>query len=260
MIKFFRKIRQRLLVENKFSKYFLYAIGEILLVVIGILIALAINSKMDHYKKQGSTEVILKALHQDIANDLNTLNNYWTQRLKEQTAARNRLESFIDSISPINDSFQFVTDIMLISDYTTFDHNKTSMEDLINTGRLELVQNEQLRKALLKYKSAVENISEFDILHRAYFLELFGRLGPKIVDGLALPQSFLAYHQLDNVNTKNLANQVLNSADIRSKDHLRELLVATGHPFYMKRNRYTALKSEAMKLLKLLDEALNGNK
>jgi len=44
MIKFFRHIRQRLLSENKFSKYLLYAIGEILLVVIGILIALSINN------------------------------------------------------------------------------------------------------------------------------------------------------------------------------------------------------------------------
>ena len=44
MIKFFRKIRQKMLTENKFSKYFLYAIGEILLVVIGILIALSLNN------------------------------------------------------------------------------------------------------------------------------------------------------------------------------------------------------------------------
>jgi hypothetical protein len=44
MIKFFRKIRQKLLTENKFSKYLIYAIGEILLAVIGILIALRINN------------------------------------------------------------------------------------------------------------------------------------------------------------------------------------------------------------------------
>ena len=43
MIKFFRKIRQKLLSENKFSKYLIYAIGEIILVVIGILIAIQIN-------------------------------------------------------------------------------------------------------------------------------------------------------------------------------------------------------------------------
>jgi len=44
MIKFFRKIRQNLLLENKTAMYFKYAIGEIILVVIGILIALRINN------------------------------------------------------------------------------------------------------------------------------------------------------------------------------------------------------------------------
>ena len=50
MIKFFRKIRQRLLTENRFSKYLLYAIGEIILVVIGILIALQINNWNEQLK------------------------------------------------------------------------------------------------------------------------------------------------------------------------------------------------------------------
>ena len=44
MIKFFRKIRQKLITENKFNRYLLYAIGEIILVVIGILIALQVNN------------------------------------------------------------------------------------------------------------------------------------------------------------------------------------------------------------------------
>jgi hypothetical protein len=47
MIKFFRKIREKLVTEYKFSKYALYAIGEILLVVVGILIALQINNWND---------------------------------------------------------------------------------------------------------------------------------------------------------------------------------------------------------------------
>ncbi len=51
MIKFFRRIRQNLIMENKTSKYFKYAIGEILLVVIGILIALQINN-LNEAKKQ----------------------------------------------------------------------------------------------------------------------------------------------------------------------------------------------------------------
>jgi hypothetical protein len=55
MIKFFRKIRQKMLTENKFSNYLLYAFGEILLVVIGILIALQINN-WNEINKNKSTE------------------------------------------------------------------------------------------------------------------------------------------------------------------------------------------------------------
>jgi hypothetical protein len=51
MIKFFRKIRQNLLLEGKTGKYLKYAIGEIVLVVIGILIALQINNWHDHRKE-----------------------------------------------------------------------------------------------------------------------------------------------------------------------------------------------------------------
>jgi len=57
MFKIFRKIRQKLLSDNKSIKYLLYAIGEILLVVIGILIALQINNSND-YKKQRQKEIV----------------------------------------------------------------------------------------------------------------------------------------------------------------------------------------------------------
>ncbi len=72
MIKFFRKIRQKLLTENKFSKYLLYAIGEIVLVVIGILIALSINNwsqEQQQKKVLNNIYVTIKAdLQQDIVN------------------------------------------------------------------------------------------------------------------------------------------------------------------------------------------------
>ena len=70
MIKFFRKIRQRLLTENKFSKYFLYAIGEIVLVVIGILLALNINNRNQQQINDAKITSILKEIQQDIVSDV----------------------------------------------------------------------------------------------------------------------------------------------------------------------------------------------
>ncbi|AXG71109.1 hypothetical protein KORDIASMS9_03364 [Kordia sp. SMS9] len=69
MIKFFRKIRQNLLLENNFRKYVLYAIGEILLVIIGILIALQINNKNTERIERKIFESNLQYVIEDIKKD-----------------------------------------------------------------------------------------------------------------------------------------------------------------------------------------------
>ena len=70
MIKFFRKIRQRLLTENKFSKYLIYAIGEILLVVLGILIAVQINKANNDQINRNLGRFYLEGIVKDIRVDL----------------------------------------------------------------------------------------------------------------------------------------------------------------------------------------------
>ncbi|MGB5372105.1 MAG: DUF6090 family protein, partial [Flavobacteriaceae bacterium] len=62
MLKFFRKIRQQLLVKNNISKYLLYAIGEIVLVVIGILIALQINNWNEDRKDRAKERFYLRSI------------------------------------------------------------------------------------------------------------------------------------------------------------------------------------------------------
>ena len=73
MIKFFRRIRQKLLSENKFSKYLLYALGEIVLVVIGILIALQINTWNEERKDKATGDLYLSDIKQDLENDLDQM-------------------------------------------------------------------------------------------------------------------------------------------------------------------------------------------
>ena len=73
MIKFFRKIRQKLLSENRFSKYVLYAIGEIVLVVIGILIALQINNWNEGRNQTKELDGLMKSISRAIQTDLKNL-------------------------------------------------------------------------------------------------------------------------------------------------------------------------------------------
>lgn len=83
MLKFFRKIRQNLLSQGKIGKYFKYAIGEIILVVIGILIALQINNWNEFRKQKDELSKIHQRLILDIDNDLRDLNSaliFWKEK------------------------------------------------------------------------------------------------------------------------------------------------------------------------------------
>ncbi|MFT4662285.1 MAG: hypothetical protein ACI8XB_002574 [Patiriisocius sp.] len=78
MIKFFRKIRQNLLMENKTGKYFKYAVGEIVLVVIGILIALSINNWNEQRKLNDTIRSVYSIVQSDLLSDIKTIDNVLT--------------------------------------------------------------------------------------------------------------------------------------------------------------------------------------
>lgn len=246
--------------QNKTGKYLKYAIGEIVLVVLGILIALGANSKMENIKNQEAAYISIQNLRQDVQKDLDQLKLYWMPRIKEQSDARNRLSIFLeDSTVLIKDSIQFIKDVMILSTYYTFDSNKSSIEDLINNRGLSLINDKILLNNLLDYKNSIENINEFDVIQRAYFLELFGKLNGKIVGGLLVQEDLTSDDKLYAAKVKIAASKVLNANKIRSSGYLRELLIATGRPTGVKHSNYVRLESKAVKLIELIDKTLNSN-
>ncbi|MFC0603633.1 DUF6090 family protein [Winogradskyella pulchriflava] len=94
MIKFFRHIRQRLVSENKFSKYLLYATGEIILVVIGILIALQINNWNDARKEKKELNQYLAKISNNIVLDIKNLKDIKTRRAATNNACQKALINF----------------------------------------------------------------------------------------------------------------------------------------------------------------------
>jgi hypothetical protein len=93
MIKFFRKIRQNLLMQNKTGKYFRYALGEIVLVMIGILLALQVNNWNENRKAKINEVVLVKQLLEDAKTDSIFFNNR-IQSLKGQKRFYNELVQF----------------------------------------------------------------------------------------------------------------------------------------------------------------------
>ena len=94
MIKFFRKIRQQLLSENKFSKYLMYAAGEIVLVVIGILIALQLNVVRENQKKAKLETNYLKGILNNLDQDINDLNGLMTKDTAQFSAYTQVLKAY----------------------------------------------------------------------------------------------------------------------------------------------------------------------
>lgn len=153
MIKFFRKIRQNLLLENKTEKYFKYAIGEIVLVVIGILIALQINNwnQNQGIKKQ--------------------LKNYRTSLLSEIDKDFKEIER-IDSLnlshtSQINEYFSLYNsnimelDALLSKKKSTnprtqnFQSNLYSIDELITSGNISFFKQKE-KLAIITLKKQIE--------------------------------------------------------------------------------------------------------
>ena len=103
MIKFFRKIRQRLLSENNFSKYMFYAIGEIILVVIGILIALQINNwneqRKDRLKEKQIYENLLASLKRDSLELVKVLSLQNKSLEKQQLVIQSKFSTITESMN-----------------------------------------------------------------------------------------------------------------------------------------------------------------
>ena len=105
MIKLFRHIRQRLLIENKMSKYLLYAIGEIVLVVIGILIALQLNEWNGERKDQNQEVKILLQLNTDLRANLEEIIEI-REIAVQRSAACDSIMAYISDKKPLDDSLK----------------------------------------------------------------------------------------------------------------------------------------------------------
>ena len=143
MIKFFRKIRQNLLMENKTGKYFKYAVGEILLVVIGILIALSINNWNEDRKNKLKETAYLEGIKTDLEWDIKYLDfilPHNNRRLKRYA----RLDSLVQLKSDKIFEIEF-SDIFDISNQTgTFYPRSGTYSSLINENSAGLIHNKEL--------------------------------------------------------------------------------------------------------------------
>lgn len=147
MLKFFRKIRQKLLSESKFSKYLLYAVGEIILVVIGILIALQINNWNEQRITRDKELVYLNGIKNDLEMNILEIDEFTANR-KEQVRAANKILEHYNG-KPVDDWNAFNKNAVSIYTWQRFFQIDNTFQELINSGNLAIISNEDIKKGLL---------------------------------------------------------------------------------------------------------------
>ena len=158
MIKFFRKIRQGLLTENKFSKYLIYAIGEIVLVVIGILIALQINNWNETQKNRQQELIILENILQDLKNDKVGLNDI-IERRKSKVASAEIMASYYKGvkIKKLSDYYLHWTNVLY---WEAHNPRNIAFKELVNSGNVSIIKNADIRNSLLEINTSYDELFE----------------------------------------------------------------------------------------------------
>ena len=219
MIKFFRHIRKKLLSENKFSKYLLYAIGEIILVVIGILIALQINNWNEHKKSTSQLRAQLIAIQNDINSDLSLFEKR-KEVLKSATASGDRLWVVINNSKPVEDSVLLKIDFIEAGNFPEYHIITTAYDDLISTGYSSLIKNKALKTSLANYYSQ-EAIQGLNIEQRIRYTNDYFDARYKHMNPYMLTNHLKGRFKIDTLNMESLDSFALDWNAIKKDETYR---------------------------------------
>jgi len=159
MIKFFRNIRKVLLAQSRFKKYLLYAIGEVVLVMVGILLALETNNWNNNRKDANQEKEILTELKAEYLSKLDELNQKIQLRNSIISQSDDLLEIiFTKNTSVAKDSIYYKMFYLIV--IPTFDASNSVTHELINSGKLYILKNKTLRNHITKWQSELQKMTE----------------------------------------------------------------------------------------------------
>ena len=216
MFKFFRSIRQNLLNENKTAKYLKYAAGEIVLVMIGILLALQANTwNQNRLTRIEEIEAISRILL-DVESDVEALDRRKSS-LEYKDAQLLRVISTIES-GTIADSQSFLKDIIFGAQFGWYQSgaNRSTYDDLIGAGKLGIIKNAEVRASVSNYYNTFQiqqdrvdsRETDFPNLSNQLVLRNPGN-GFQLADGLTEEQTEgIARHALESLTMDHIRGEI----------------------------------------------------
>lgn len=157
MLKIFRKIRQKFLAENKLGQYSLYALGEILLVVVGILIALQINNISNGIKDRKLESDYYCRLLEDANSDKQKISELINNAKVKQKLANKLTKSAIENQTI--DSLSTTYKMLIRGSSSNFKPVKSAFTDLTSGSNLNIISDITFKDNLMRYYSQVEDLS-----------------------------------------------------------------------------------------------------
>lgn len=243
MIKVFRKIRKSLLSENNFSKYLLYAIGEIVLVVIGILIALSINNwnekrkqneQLTQYRKNLTAELKIDLTRLD---DLNRLITTHEKNIKDYFDYYNQETINMAVLGQKKDSALY--------SLNSFNKSSFTLDELSTTGHITLFSEEE-KEAIAKLKNTHEI---FQYYERTTLDGVF-----EFVQGYAMATDNLYENKISTKQHKSVKDWQLNLDAEQYRLFNNHLYNVTVLYNFQKNNVYPAIRRDTEALLNILEE------
>lgn len=159
MIKFFRNIRYRMARDNQFFNYSKYAVGEIVLVVLGILIAIQINEWNDHRKDLLKKKNLLKSLEVEFIQNLEQLDTVLSYDVLVVESSLEFLKLKADD-SIVNNAKYMAQLLQNTSWNWTYDPQNGALRSGISSGDINLIKNEHLINALFGWRDVVLDAKE----------------------------------------------------------------------------------------------------
>ena len=253
MLFFLRKIRKSLFSENRFTSYLLYAIGEILLVVIGILIALQINTWNENRKLKSEEHLLLSNLRVSFERKLSELENKNKGREKNISSIQELLEiiSADDKGVSDEDMFRFRGDLFI---WYAVNEEFSVIEMLFNSGKINTISNVSIKSKLIEWPDKMEEMLEEQRVVQHLVVEEINPLFRKYVSTSHFRNDLIRYR---NSEEKIIQSPFPIDIDGLLKDRLSESLI-TEKLIYLQTNIQDTevLIKDAKIILELIEQAL----
>lgn len=155
-MKIFRNVRKQLASENKVMAYLRYAIGEIFLVVIGILIALQVNNWNENRKNNSAANEALLSLREDFQDNITQIKDR-VSKVNETTRYLNNVIKIIDRDSSTVNPDSLGHYLPIGASWWSVKITSSTYDALSGAGNLDLIQNKKLRKLLAEFYSTTKS-------------------------------------------------------------------------------------------------------